>query len=329
MGAEHATLIERIDEVIANLYRSGLAVRAGNYRGWALRQLRRVIPFDGALWGAGSMQRARFHTVVTVGLPDDFPEALERTSAINPILPHLMAALDTPIDMESVIDDEAFFQTPIYRDCFARYGITRLLSTAHANERSGLYSLVTLYRKSRDAHFTAAEKAAQQRLAYHLFQAHAHHWFLHLKRTFVGERAPGGAAAIVDGQRMYYEVQSRFLDLIEAHVPGGGGHRLPFEVPEPGEVLRIDGLCVKAEPLGDLHCVMIWPAGPLDTLTAREREVVYAVTQGLSFKQAARRIGVAPSTVANHLYRVYRKLGVHGRTELAALVYPHKDEPGT
>jgi DNA-binding NarL/FixJ family response regulator len=49
---------------------------------------------------------------------------------------------------------------------------------------------------------------------------------------------------------------------------------------------------------------------------------VQAVSQGLSFKEAARKIGVAPSTVANHLYRVYRKLGVYSRTELAALVHP-------
>ena len=68
--------------------------------------------------------------------------------------------------------------------------------------------------------------------------------------------------------------------------------------------------------------IFIWPAGPLDRLTAREREIVYAIAHGLSFKQAARRIGIAPSTVANHLYRVYRKLGVYSRSALAGLVYP-------
>ena len=31
---------------------------------------------------------------------------------------------------------------------------------------------------------------------------------------------------------------------------------------------------------------------------------------------------MAPSTVANHLYRIYRKLGVNSRSELADLVYP-------
>ena len=50
-----------------------------------------------------------------------------------------------------------------------------------------------------------------------------------------------------------------------------------------------------------------WPAGLPDRTRARNR---HAIAHGLSFKQAARRIGIAPSTVANHLYRVYRKLGV-------------------
>jgi DNA-binding NarL/FixJ family response regulator len=75
-----------------------------------------------------------------------------------------------------------------------------------------------------------------------------------------------------------------------------------------------------------MFIVYLWPTGPLDRLTPREREIVFAVAQGLSFKQAAKKIGVAPSTVANHLYRVYRKLGVYSRTELAALVHPHRPE---
>jgi transcriptional regulator, LuxR family len=50
--------------------------------------------------------------------------------------------------------------------------------------------------------------------------------------------------------------------------------------------------------------------------------VVATVVRGLSFKQAARLLGVAPSTVANHLYRVYRKLGINSRTELAQMAVP-------
>jgi len=101
---------------------------------------------------------------------------------------------------------------------------------------------------------------------------------------------------------------------------------LPFALPAPGETEVLGNLCVKSEAAGDMFIVYLWPTGPLDRLTPREREIVFAVAQGLSFKQAAKKIGVAPSTVANHLYRVYRKLGVYSRTELAALVHPHRPE---
>ncbi|MDP3294099.1 MAG: LuxR C-terminal-related transcriptional regulator [Nevskia sp.] len=55
---------------------------------------------------------------------------------------------------------------------------------------------------------------------------------------------------------------------------------------------------------------------------ARQRPTCASVAHGLSFKQAAKRIGIAPSTVANHLSRVYRKLGVYSRNTLAGRVYP-------
>ncbi|MBI3171302.1 MAG: response regulator transcription factor, partial [Hydrocarboniphaga effusa] len=114
----------------------------------------------------------------------------------------------------------------------------------------------------------------------------------------------------------------RFLDMLEKNFPGYNRGGLPFAPPPPGATETHNGICVRSEPLGDLSCVLMWPAGPLDRLTARERDIVYAVTQGLSFKQAARKIGVAPSTVSNHLYRIYRKLGVNSRSQLAGMVYP-------
>src|SRR3546814_10425227 len=92
-------------------------------------------------------------------------------------------------------------------------------------------------------------------------------------------------------------------------MPEREGQRLPFPVPAPGTTGTQGELMVRCEQLGELFLIILWPAGPLDRLTAREREIVYCVAQGLSFKQAAKKIGVAPSTVANHLYRVYRKLG--------------------
>jgi len=313
---------QSFESFVSELYRSGLSVPPEGYRAWALHCLKPLIPFDAALWGSGNVRNWRFHTVTLVGVPEDFPKALEETRPINPMIPKIVMSLDVPIDMESCVPDNKFFRSEFYERAFKPFGISRILSTAHVEPRSGLVSLLSLYRRSRRASFTPAEKALHKRATFHLFQASSHAYFLHLMRTFIEEREAGGAAAVVDREGAFHEVQPRFLDLLERHFKGKRLNRLPFEAPPAGETRTVDGLCIKTEPVGDLLCVLVWEAGPLDRLTHRERETVFAVTQGLSFKQAARKIGVAPSTVANHLYRIYRKLGVNSRSELAGLVYP-------
>lgn len=312
--------VDPADRYIARLYRSALSVPPDEYRAWALHECAHVVPHDGALWGSGIYSNLRFHSCTVWGLPDSFPATLEATSNINPILPKIIANLDTPIDMRNVIADKEFFKSEIYQRAFKPYGISRILSTAHLDPRSGLYSLVTLYRFKRENPFSAEDHARQKRIVYHLFNAASHAFFLHLLRA--RDRPAGAAAAVVDRQGMFHQAQPRFLDMLEERFPARGPYTLPFPLPPPGETVSLGDLCVHAEPSGDMFIVYLWPAGPLDRLTQREREIVFAVAQGLSFKQAARKIGVAPSTVANHLYRVYRKLGVYSRTELAELVHP-------
>ncbi len=316
--------VEPLDRLIARLYRSAFSVPTEDFRAWALNQLSRVIPHDGALWGSGSRARLKFHTVTVTGLPPEFPQALEASSGINPILPRIMQNLDTPVDMRSVLPDEHFFGSELHRRTFEPFGISRILSTGHMDRRSGLYSLLTLYRKNREAPFSEAEQALQKRAIYHLFNAASHTYFLHLSRTHT-ERPQNAAAAVVDSSGSFHEAQPRFLDLLEERFPTRNPNALPFAMPDPGQTQTHQDLMLRCEPLGDLFLIILWPAGPLDRLTPREREIVNCVAQGLSFKQAAKKIGVAPSTVANHLYRVYRKLGVYSRTELAALVYPGSD----
>ena len=314
-----------VDRVVARLYRSALSIPAEGFRAWALQQLQAVVSCDGALWGSGVTSNMRFHTVTVAGLPPEFPHVLEATTSINPLIPRILQNLDTPVDMAGVLPDARFFASEIYARAFKPYGITRILSTGHLDPRSGLYSLVTLYRRDPAQGFTETEKAQQKRLTFHLFNAASHAFFLHLTKTHA-ERPVGAGAAVVDPSGAFHEATVHFLDLLDERFPGRDPYKLPLPIPEPGRTIAVEDLMVRCEPLGDLRLLTVWPAGPLDRLTSREREIVFSIAQGLSFKQAAKKIGVAPSTVANHLYRVYRKLGVYSRTELAALVHPPPGE---
>jgi len=54
-----------------------------------------------------------------------------------------------------------------------------------------------------------------------------------------------------------------------------------------------------------------------EDLTARERDVVALVLRGCADKQIAARLGVSPSTIRTHVRRIYAKLAVGNRVELA------------
>jgi len=61
-----------------------------------------------------------------------------------------------------------------------------------------------------------------------------------------------------------------------------------------------------------------WPVKESVMLTGRERDVLRRLAEGLTDKQIAARLLVAPGTVRIHLRSVYRKLGIHNRAQAAA-----------
>jgi PAS domain S-box-containing protein len=57
------------------------------------------------------------------------------------------------------------------------------------------------------------------------------------------------------------------------------------------------------------------PGVSFTDLTARERDVLGLICEGLADKEIAARLKLAPNTVRNHVATVYSKLGVHSRSE--------------
>jgi len=67
------------------------------------------------------------------------------------------------------------------------------------------------------------------------------------------------------------------------------------------------------------HDVTDTRAGVLASLTPRESEVVRAVLNGATNKEAAASLDISENTVKLYLKNIYGKLGVHSRSQLAAL----------
>ena len=68
----------------------------------------------------------------------------------------------------------------------------------------------------------------------------------------------------------------------------------------------------KSDPLSTLENLQT-------AMTARERQIMHLVCQGLPNKEIGRLLHVAGGTIAVHLHRIYQKLAIQNRTALAAL----------
>lgn len=328
----HAQLLsaqqqESLHHFISELYLATSKIELAEYRDWALAQLQALIDFDGAIWSNGHQQTACFHNHTLVNVPQSLTQSLLDHLSINPIVDKLFDNLGAPVDMRDLISDDDFYHAEIYLKCFKPYGIERILSSIHLDERTGLFTLLTLYRFERDQPFSEQDKQIQAQVLFHLLTAANHALFLQLEHneTTTPLTHKNSHKAICDHQGYFHQVQTSFIDLLtrnysEEKSPKNSLLKLPFELDLVKACYEVDGLQVKLKPFNDLVLVEIWPQGPLDSLSTRERQIVQTLAKGLTFKEAARVLDLSPSTVSNHLYRIYQKLNIGSKGELFKLL---------
>jgi DNA-binding NarL/FixJ family response regulator len=111
----------------------------------------------------------------------------------------------------------------------------------------------------------------------------------------------------------------------------------------------VDGYHLKDQPLSDLRLAVQrvlagerWVCSPLVEkllhyhgvaqpalpLTARQRDILGCLQEGLDNQAIARRTGLSIKTVENHLTRLYRQINVQSRLEAASYVAQHPDALG-
>jgi DNA-binding CsgD family transcriptional regulator len=307
-------IMQSVQELISRLYRSTQQIDIGHFREWALCELQSYVSFDAAIWSTGHLSTRTFHTHTTLGLPKSFPDLLIENIEINPITKRLFNKAGEAVDMADVISDKVFYESEIFKRVFEPHKIQRILSSIHICKRTGIYTLLSLYRFDKNHKFNVEEKQRHQTILFHLVEAASHACLLSLK----AHNEPNTYHAICDAKGIYHEAEAQFIDLIELCDSHNSVNNYPFDLSQTE--LIIGNVILHSELLGDLFRLSIRESSAIDKLTLREQQVVEGVTQGLSFKQIAKKLELSPSTVSNHLYRIYQKLNINNRSQLADMI---------
>jgi DNA-binding CsgD family transcriptional regulator len=140
------------------------------------------------------------------------------------------------------------------------------------------------------------------------------------------------AAANGDGAELFAAARdfSAHGYLVFAAEAAAGAVRLFRSARDPQALAASTLLADVLADCDTLHTPALLAVQP--SLTGREREVAELAAEGARSREIADRLYLSPRTVENHLQRVYAKLGVNGRLELAPALrsLPHqRSVPGS
>jgi DNA-binding CsgD family transcriptional regulator len=228
------------------------------------------------------------------------------------------------------------------RDYARRHEHQNGLSTVALAPNSARGHGFALYRANTDRFFSEVDRTMMELLVPHFHEALKINRQLslpaHLQSSDPSEM---GSLAIVGYDGVLRHCGSGFLSLMALEWPMWDIPRLPAPLMAAlertgsrgfvGERIQLDReiaggmLILRARKLSAQERQI----SLVDLLSPRELRAARLFGEGLSYKEIAREMDVAPATTRNFLQRAYRKLGIQTKTELTMLLMRELDGKGS
>ena len=310
-----AEVVARFSEVVLALQSRLRGGAITEFHAQALEQLQRLVAFDKAWWGNSTWRDGVpvAHSAFLLGLPSAYTREWDALKADD----HDLGELHQEQGRCQVFDCHDATASPALAALGQRYGLAQGLRIVLTDDQTRLGVHLTLFRATP---FTALECQLVEWLMPHLLHAERESCL----RTLATLRDSGGsfdelALAVCDRYGVLLSMEPGFAALLAAEWEGWQGNRLPPAcAPQhsyQGRTLQLD-----AQPLGDLLLLKARRRSSAERLSARELEVAQCFALGQTYKEVARTLGMAPATVRHHLRRIYEKLGVNRKAQIAQQV---------
>lgn len=294
-----------------------------DFKAWLVAALRQHLRFDSALIGFGNVVEgeANIPTFYLYNLPERVMAEREPIRDLDLVGQRASAAPGKAILVHvlEVADDPKY--APLVEYC-RRYGLMNVVCTAIPPTAAlDVQCFVSLFRAADDDVFNEDERQMHELLMPHIARGLAANRRASLQRFSMLDVDRGRVRTTADRRGHLYDADPGFIELIRAHVPTFDGKVLPEDVrAQLGRktiVRHTTSFAVfDIVPTNDMFFLSARRLIPVDALSAREREVAESFAAGLTHKEIARQLALAPATVRRHLQNVYTKLSVDTKAAL-------------
>lgn len=323
--------MDTLRNLILELYRAARETPVDEFQELALALVKVQTPFRTAVWGTGEMTEAGL-VIHSVHLHNEPPEMLTDWTSINHHDTVIGAVVANP-GRALILHTPSWYNTPdlgFMLDYTRRYGHlnSMVITTVDRNHPHGQW--LSLYRPGKHDHFGQADQHILEQIMPHLVEALAINHVLGLGYSPCSGVAGTRALARMDGT--LYHCGKRFAELLRESWPEWKSARLPAELVmalHPGKEIMLAGhaIAVSASAIGNMLLLNIRRVSPLCRLSRRELEVARLYGQGKSHKEIGLLLDISPATVRNFLGRVYTKLDIGDKAELARLLVESTNLP--
>ena len=207
------------------------------------------------------------------------------------------------------------------------YGrITECLNAfAHITKSSDRrISSFSMWRAAPEDVFTQRDLALADMLVPHALQA------ITINRKLTAAALTGGGThagfLIAEEGGLIHYLDDTSILLLRREYPDWLSDRLPTDIREAlrSTEQRYVGkhIMLSVRRQGSLMMITLQGREPGRKLTPAELRVVQKIVEHGTYKEAARQLGVSPSTVRNQLHAIYQKLGISSKSELVKVLSP-------
>ncbi|MFL9908349.1 helix-turn-helix transcriptional regulator [Paraburkholderia sp. RL17-337-BIB-A] len=313
--------MDEFNALVVGLYQCAHEVPFAQFQERALLLLKASLPFDVARWGTGRFDDHGlvFHAPY---LYNDSPESLQD---YEPVRHHDKVAFHcsthSGVTLNCYLPDLCHDAPELERYAH-RYRHEHGLVTGLKNPATGLAASISLYGAYERRPFTEAERSLMQTVFPHLLEA------LKISQRLEAERIrqlddSRWSVAVVDRGGLFCFAEAQFTTTLDMEWPGTSSGSLPRELfrtlqDAPCKPFYGRRIVVAPFPTRSLMFLKCRAREPVDNLTHREREVAELVAAGLTHKEVAKALHIAPSTVNNHLHTIHERIGARNNAELVA-----------